>query len=460
MKKAMAILMTSMLTLAGCSGGGSSKDTSQPQQSNGAAATAAATSAATATPTDTKEKKTVRILAHWDGPNADSYKKYIDEYEKLNPNVHIELQTVPFGDLLKKITTSRLSNDGPDIFHIYSAWLPELTGGKALAQAPQAYGDDIKQGYGANIVESVTTDGQIYGYPTELTLYALNYNKKMFEEAGIKEPPKTWDELLDAAKKLSKSEGGKVTQQGFGVITSWDSGVLHPWMTLLQSNGGSLLSEGNKKAAFNSKEGLETLDLYKKMIDGKMLNPEMSLANASTTGPYMNNFELGKTGMIIMANWWKGALESTMKENFKNVGTAPIPVGPSGSKPTSLFYTWLFSVSAQSKNQEEAWKFLQWVNGAQAEGKSSRQGDWLMGMGIIPSRGSDQTAHKAELQDDPFLKTYVELLKDAKTFPIVKGGAQVTSAMQKQIEKAIFSGTAPADVLKAAETEVNAILAK
>jgi len=447
------LALTMAFVTAGCSGTGSTGSTKAPDASQ--PAQTAATGG-----TDGKDKKTIRVLAHWDGPNADTYKKYIDEYEKANPNIKIDLQTVPFGELLKKITTSRLLNDGPDIFHIYSAWLPELTNGKALAAAPQGTGDDIKKGYGANIIESVSTGGAIYGYPTELTLYALNYNKKMFADAGIAEPPKTWDQLIDASKKLAKVEGGKVTQQGFGVITSWDSGVLHPWMTLLQSNGGTLLGDDNKKAAFNSKQGVETLELYKKMIDEKVLNPEMSLANASTTGPYMNNFELGKTGMIIMANWWKGALESTMKEDFKNIGTAPIPVGPSGSKPTSLFYTWLFSVNAQSKNQDEAWKFLQWINAPKAEGQSSRHGDWLMDMGIIPSREGDQQAHKAKLQDDPFLKTYVELLKDAKTFPIVKGGAEITSAMQKQIEKVIFSGAAPADILKAAETEVNGILAK
>lgn len=449
MKKAFILLMAMVFALAGCSGNSSPGAKETPGQSPGGKSSE-----------KPGEPITIRVLAHWDGPNVESYKQYIAEYEKLNSNVKIDLQTVPFGELLKKITTSRLSNDGPDIFHIYSAWLPELTGGKALASAPANIMEDIKQGYGANIIESVTANEEIYGYPTELTLYALNYNKKLFADAGINAPPSNWTELMDAAKKLTKIEDGKITQQGFGVITSWDSGVLHPWMTLLQSNGGQLLSDDNKAAGFNNQQGKETLELYQQMIDEQVLNPQMSLANASTTGPYMNNFELGKTGMIIMANWWRGALEATMKDDFQHVGTAPIPVGPSGSKSTSLFYTWLFSVNAQSKHQEEAWKFLQWVNAPKEDDQSSRHGEWLMEMGIIPSRESDQQAHAAKLQDDPFMKTYLELLKDAKTFPIVKGGAEIASAMQKQIEKLIFSAGTVDEIIKAAETEVNGILSR
>ena len=401
---------------------------------------------------------TLRILAHWDAGNTDALLEKAAEYKSVNPNVTIQVDTVPFGELLKRITVSNLSEGGPDIYHIYNAWLPELTGSNSIVPVPEPYLSDINAAYGSNIVASVSYGDQVYGYPTELTGYALNYNKRLFEEANLPGPPKTWDELLDYAQRLTKKENGQTVQQGFGVIIGWDSGVVHPWLTLLQSNGGKFLSDDLSKTELDSPQALEALDLYRKLVEPGATNPEMGLSNASTTGPYMNNFELGKTAMIIMANWWKGSLEATMGDRFQDVATAPIPIGPSGSESVSLFYSWLYAVSAYSKQQDEAWKFLQWLNAPKAEGQSSRQGDWLMAQGIIPSRLSDQEAHEASLGGDPFMKTYVDLLRNARSFPVVPGAAEMTSTLQGYIEQVVYSRTTPADALKGAAADIGKLL--
>ena len=81
-------------------------------------------------------------------------------------------------------------------------------------------------------------DGALYGVPNEIDLYALNYNKRLFEAAGIDGPPTTWDELIADAKALTVRDGDRITQQGFGLINSWAAGVVHPFASLLASNGG------------------------------------------------------------------------------------------------------------------------------------------------------------------------------------------------------------------------------
>ena len=74
----------------------------------------------------------------------------------------------------------------------------------------------------------------------------------------------------------------------------------------------------------------------------------MSAANANTTGPYLDNFVNGRTAMIVMANWWQSALKQAMGDNYKNVATAPIPTGPSGTKSSSISYSWLTMVNAKA----------------------------------------------------------------------------------------------------------------
>ena len=84
---------------------------------------------------------------------------------------------------------------------------------------------EVKASWPAGVTSAASVGGTLYGIPNEIDVYALNYNKALFKQAGIAAPPKTWDEFKDAAKKLTNKEAG---QQGFGMINSWAAGVVHP----------------------------------------------------------------------------------------------------------------------------------------------------------------------------------------------------------------------------------------
>jgi multiple sugar transport system substrate-binding protein len=311
----------------------------------------------------------------------------------------------------------------------------------------------VQSGWPKNLVSDVTKDGSVRGIPNEVDLYALNYNKRLFQQAGISSPPATWSDLVTDAKKLSKNG-----TQGFGVITSWPAGVVHPWLSLVASNGGQLLN-GTTPNLTDPKVVAAT-KLYQQLIAAHATVPSMSTANANTTGPYLDNFVNGKTGMIIMANWWEGSLKQAMGAKFSDVATAPVPVGPDGSKSSSVSYSWLTMVDgkADAGKQAAAWKFLNWLNGS-TSGKngSSAMGDILMSMGILPSSTADISAHKSELSD-PFLKTYVDQLPNATPFPTVLGGEQMTEALQKHIENVIFGKETPDVAMANAQKETAAIL--
>src|SRR6185312_15009997 len=205
-----------------------------------------------------------------------------------------------------------------------------------------------------------------------------------------------------------------------------------------------------------SSQNQATAQLYADLVKDGSTVPAMSAANADTTGPYLDNFANGKTGMIIMANWWESALKKTMGDKFSDIATAPIPVGPSGSKSSSISYSWLTVVNghATSAAQKAAWSFLQFLNGpTSGKSGSSAMGDMLMGQGILPSRTSDLDAHKNELSD-PFLKTYVDELPNATPFPVTVGGAQASDALQSHVENLVFGRESAAEAMSNAETEV------
>lgn len=408
-------------------------------------------------------KVTISYLTHWSGDQLNQLNQAVATYQKANPNVTINVRNVPFGDLLTTITTQGGSSNGPTIMGIYNLWLPQLVQSGLISEASASDTRTIKQAYAAGIVSAVQVDGKTYGYPNEVDLYALNYNKALFAEAGIGNPPTTWDELVADAKKLTRRDSnGKITQQGFGIINSWNSGVVHPWLSLVNSDGGQLLSSDHKPL-LTSSASVAATNLYSDLIfKDKVTDPAMNQSNASTTGPFLDNFANGKTAMIIMANWWESALKSSMGDKIENIATAPIPVGPAGDGSHSVSYSWstVVSKAASSEQQQAAWSFLKWLNGS-TSGKngSSAMGDILIGAGILPSSNADLQAHQSELAT-PFIKTYVDELAKSMPFPVVLGGDELTTDLQKSLESVMFGQSSVQSALSQAQDTIGQVLSQ
>ena len=395
------------------------------------------------------------FLTHW-GPDQVAMLEAAGEaFTADHPDITVKVQAVPFGNLLSTLRTQGASADGPAIVGIYDAWLPELVRDGLAAEAPSDVADEVTANWPAGVAKAASIDGTVYGIPNEIDLYQLNYNTALFEAAGISEAPADWDALTDAAAKLTTGD-----QQGFGVITGWNSGVVHPFLSLLASNGGSFLNEDGTASELTSPEAIETAELYATLIGDGSTDPRKSTANANTTGPYLDAFVNDQTGMIIMANWWESALRDGMGDRFDQVATAPIPVGPSGDASSSISYSWMTMVNGKASDarQEAAWEFLSYLNGPDSgENGSSAMADILLSMGILPTRASDLEAH-AEQLETPFLSSYVTALEDATPFPTVLGGPAATDALQRQLEALINGQVDAKTAMENAARDVDAAL--
>jgi multiple sugar transport system substrate-binding protein len=404
------------------------------------------------------EPVTISFLTHWPPETVAKLEAAATEFAKSHPDVTVEVRAVPFGDLLTTLRSQGAGSGGATIAGIYDLWLPELVRDKLVWPIPANIAGSVKEAWPVGVVAAASVGDTLYGFPNEIDVYALNYNKRLFAEAGIAAPPKTWDEFLDAAKKLTKKDGDTITQQGFGMINSWAAGVVHPFASLLASNGGALIADG--KPMLDSPQAKETFELYETLIKDGYSSPEMATADANTTGPFLDNFVSGKTGMIIMANWWESALKAGMGDAFADVATAPIPVGPMGDTSRSISYSWMTVINgnASQAQQEAALAFLDWLNGpTSGPDGASAMGDILMSMGILPSRTSDVAAFADRLKT-PFLAGYVDVLADARPFPVVLGGQEFTEALQQQIEALQYGQVTAVEAAANAQKDATEIL--
>jgi len=388
----------------------------------------------------------LRIAIHSDF-DREGFDAYLNEYSKLHPEIKFEKEVVPFEEYLTKLLTDHLAGNPADIYHIYSLWGVQLVRDKILSDPPLNVIYDVRKNYHSVAVRGATIDGRVRGIPTEIDNYCLVYNKALLKEAGFNAPPKTWKELIDMGKKLTKYDArGRITQYGFVYLAGWDSAVVHPYLSLVYSNGGKFLSNDNKKCLLDSPEAIEALEAEVQLFKEKITDLSGNVFD----------FPNGNIAMMIIAPWIENNLKSTMGDNFKNVGVAPIPYM---KKPATLLYTWFFMVDSKSKYKKEAWDFLMWFSSdIQKNKNTTRLGDYLVEkVGAIPSRIIDQQNHPEQLYDQ-FTKTFVEELKNSIAEPNIPNGAKIKTILMNEIVSAWKLIKTPEQALKDAVKEINKLL--
>ena len=118
------------------------------------------------------------------------------------------------------------------------------------------------------------------------------------------------------------------------------------------------------------------------------------------------------------------------------------------------------NAKASDAEQKAAWDFLSWLNGPKSgPNGGSAMGDILVSMGILPSRTSDSAAFADKLSD-PFLKAYIDEVPDAKPFPVVLGGQEVSESLQQTLEAVQFGKVSGADAATNAQPDAAASLSK
>lgn len=378
-------------------------------------------------------------------------KQYLDEYTAANPNVTFKLVQVQYDDYADRLRVLNDSGSAPDIYQIYAPWGAEYVRAGMLAEPPAEVVKDVQTNYIST--SGVTIEGKIWGIPTEINNYALLYNKELFKQAGITDAagnakmPKTWSEVLDAAKKLTKRDSkGNITQYGVAFSKDFDWQVVDPFLSLLFSNGGSYLSADLKKAAFNTPEGVAALKAELQLFTDK---------STDAVGSFYD-FKDNKVGMVVAPPWTKGYFATSYGSNFAaTVGVAPMPYM---KKPGTLQYSWFAGVTKDSKHQAEAWKFLKWLSSDRQASGTTRYGDLLANtIGAIPARKEDFAGHK-DVLGDFFTKVYVDQMKDSTAEPNVLQSSSIKAKLMTEIQNAWDGKKTAEQALADAEKEINEVL--
>ncbi|GAB4570358.1 MAG: ABC transporter substrate-binding protein [Anaerolineae bacterium] len=313
-------------------------------------------------------EKTEITLMGWSSSQAenDALLAMVDAFMEANPDIAVDVQLVP--EYETTIQAAFASGEPPEVFYVDSYKLPDWAAAGVLAPAGDNY-EDV-EGLYPSLVEAFTYEDTFYCPAKDFSVLALQYNKDLFDAAGLEYPNEdwTWEDLRAAAEALTDPDAGVL-----GLVTPPE---LPRWLPFLYQAGGAVLTDDWSESAFDSEETREALEFYIGMVQDGIAGPP-SAVDAGWGG---EAFGQGRVAMAMEGNW----VIQYLLDQFPdlNWGVAELPAHPSGNRATMVF-TVCYGVAAENENPEASWKLVNFLTGEEGARMIAESG-----FGVMPTRSS------------------------------------------------------------------------
>ncbi|TBL70093.1 ABC transporter substrate-binding protein [Paenibacillus thalictri] len=445
MKKQQAALVCSVMALAvGLAGCGQNNAPSAPSAGDASKSGSAAAGGPV--------KITIMSASQTETPAGPTEKSIADEYMKQHPNVKIEFIGVPMNDMYKKITALATGGDLPDAFTNTPEFMNTAYGMNITADLTKLLGADYLKEFYPNIIQESSVEGKLQFIPWTAAPQALIYRGDWFEKEGLK-APETWDDFLDAAKKLTKDTNGdgKADQWGFAMIGTRNTSGGTRFLPVLRSFGADELKKdasGKWITELNTPNAKAALQFYADLNNKYGVVPpgvtETGFPEAASL------IATGKAGMIISGPNAIGTILSQNPDLKGKLYSAPIP---KKEKNSATFGLLGYSVSEASKNKEAVADYLKFLVNKENALKMNES------TGYLPTKAD---VGQSQQLSTPEKAGFVKALTFAYSAPTLSTYSQFYDIVAEAYQSMLASGSkiTADDAAKKAADRANELIGK
>lgn len=293
------------------------------------------------------------------------------------------------------------------------------------------------------LMENGRTAGKTWGIPFQRSTIVMYYNKDAFRAAGLdpENPPATWDELVDASKKLTKTDG---SQWGMMIPSTG-----YPyWMfgALTMQNDQVLMNGAGDATYFDAPATVEALQFWKDLGEIHKVMPEGTIE----WGTLRQNFLEGKTAIM----WHSTGNLTTVKNNATfDFGVAMLPANKRRGTPTGGGNFYIFKQTTDEE-RAAALKLIKFMTSPE------RSAEWSMKTGYM---GISPAAYATDkLQEYVVEFPYAAVARDQLEFATAELSTfetgRVRKALDDAIQAALTGSKSPADALSEAQATADRLL--
>ena len=325
--------------------------------------------------------------------SSDAYENIIAAYQLARPNIKINYKKLRWQEYEQKLVEAWAEDRGPDIFLIHNTWvgkyqtkiepLPEkltvpvwvVSGGglkkktvKTEVKQINSPGiEQLKKIFVDTVWKDVVNNNQIWGLPLSVDTLALFYNQSLLDSAGVIEAPKTWEELTQAVKKITRQDSqGDIARSAIALGGADNIFRAFDILSLLMMQNGTQMTSANNKVTFGSASSYErsyfpgerALEFY---TDFSQPFKEVYTWN-SEMPEATDAFLQGKLAMMFGFAYQLPYLKA--QGQHLNFSVAPmLHINPDGTdavvgQSVNLASYWLLTAAKKTKHLNEVWDFI------------------------------------------------------------------------------------------------------
>lgn len=385
-----------------------------------------------------------------DDPGAiESRKAQAAAFMKANPDIQVQVLTVPSEGYDQKVLTMIAGGTPPDIFGSGDVQIPTIVSKHyALDLKPliDKEGYDLADFY-PQVVEGLTFNGQLVGLTDNWDTQVLYYNKSLFDAKQVPYPTEawTWDDYVVAARKLTSGSGAAKT---YGT-------VYDPWFVpifdQIWSNGGEIFNADGTKCELSGPKAVEAMQWVADLLASGVAPTRNQLEQGKEAGEL---FETGRAAMLVGAGRW-AAFDFNEVKKF-DWAVAPLPKGSAGR--ANFFHLPMYAISANAKNKAGAWKFLKYMVSPEAVRVAAEHAQG------IPSRRSvanDPKVAQNELavEHDAY-QPFLASLQTVRRAPYIANFPEIEDELEATLDTVILGKKRAADAAGPLCAKLDQILAE
>ena len=369
---------------------------------------------------------------------VDAMEQLIENFEAANPDITVTMTHFPYADYRTKVAAAIPAGEGPDVVQLFYGWLNDYVAADLIQPLPaDAFPVETIDADFFPMVQAMKDGGNYWALPTAVRSLALFYNERLLEEAGV-EPPTTLDEMVEAARAMTKTDAaGNITQVG---ITAGMTAQDHHWWreVLVRQFGGEPYLDDYRTVNYNTDAGREALEFYVGMSEG-----DEPITSIGFMDEPQAAFKAGRAAMHIDGSFRIGSLNNTRGLKW---GVTELPATADGTRSNySSYWVNAITTKAEGEKYDAAVRFMQYITSDEA------MQIWLDVVGELPAKPSvGMTEQNA---NDEVFGPFIRGLEYANTTKFVNESAQ-RQLMVEMVERITLQDMDPTESLAiAAEAE-------
>jgi len=357
------------------------------------------------------------VVADYSSATKPYFENLVNEFESEYPHIDIELQVINW-DIIDSVYKTMISRDQPPDLLLSNLYAHFVQDG-LLNRMDELLSPALEEKLYPFLADPHRVGGVQYSIPYVSTVRELYYNKDLFEEAGLTEPPDTWPELEQAARQIKD----KLRVEGFGVDLT-DNEIWAYLTYFFIGAGGGWMQDG--KWAINSEANVEGLSFLKRLYEQGLTDAEPTVTTRDEKQRILGN---GKLGMMISGNYF----EAVVPYEYKGLrwGKGPIPVREGAAPFVFGVQDVLISFKTDHTDREELSLFLDFLY------DDDRYEELILREGFLPVT---RTVGDNLSLNNPAMTQNLEALQRARFYPIHEPAWSTVLDATRNMGQAVLSG--------------------